>query len=82
MAGGLSQSNIPGNGRLEDQTAVEASQIGSHRWCKIRAFVVHSEEQPLDLQLGVNHPAQARQRIEQLGHTLKSVVLALDRDEE
>jgi hypothetical protein len=72
MARRFGEANIPWYNRFEYFTSEKASQVGCNLLREGGAVIVHRQQNSLDGEGGVDRAAEAHERVEQLGDTLKS----------
>jgi hypothetical protein len=81
VTGGLPKADVAGDHGAIDTVPEELADVGTHLLAKVRAVVVHREEDALDLERGVEGLANAVDRGGELGNALEGEVLAIERDE-
>src|SRR5205085_662230 len=67
----LRQAHIARDNRIQHLRTVKVAQIFGHRRREIRSLVIHGQQESLNGKIGVQFPAESRERIEKLGNTLK-----------
>src|SRR5690348_10274372 len=80
-AGRLAQSNVSWNDGVVDALREVTPGLVHYLLREIEAIVVHRQENPLDLERGVEPLLHQSNRSQQVAQSLERVVLALDRDE-
>jgi len=76
----LGQTNISWDDCSKYLCPKKAAQVGGHLLGESRSIVMHRQQDSFDSEFGVDGPADAHERVQQLGYALKGQVFALDWD--
>src|SRR2546422_4599038 len=74
----LRQADVPRNGSLKHQAAIETPEICGDGSGQFRACVVHSQKQAFDFQLWIQQPSDSRESIEKFRDSFQRVIFTLN----